>query len=223
MNHPAFDPHAATATETLRSGETGTAALVLLHGRGASARDILEFGRALGVEGLDLVAPSAAGGTWNPRSFLAPVEENQPALDSALRRVEATVVELLARGLPAERIALLGFSQGACLALEFVPRHPRRYGAVLGLTGGLISPSGTPRDDDSGRLDGVPIFLGSGDPDPHVPFERVAATRAILERMGADVELRRYPGRPHTISPDEVAACRDRLSAMTRSPLVSAR
>lgn len=220
MTHPAADPHAAT--ETLALGGGGTAALVLLHGRGASARDILEFGRSLGVEGLDLVAPAAAGGTWYPRSFLAPIAENQPDLDSALKRVEATVAGLLARGLPAGRIALLGFSQGACLAVESVARHPRRYGAVMGLTGGLVGPPGTPREY-PGRLDGSPVFLGSGDPDPHVPFERVQETRSVLRRMGADVELRRYPGRPHSVGGDEVAACRTLLEAMIRPPAAASR
>ena len=212
---PAADPHAAT--ETLAAGGAGTAALVLLHGRGGSARDILALGRALGVDGLDLVAPAAAGGSWYPQSFLAPLDANQPHLDSALRRVDATVAGLLARGVPAERVALLGFSQGACLALEYVARYPRRFGAVMGLTGGLVGPPGMPRSD-PGRLDGTPVFLGANDPDPHVPFARVLETRSALERMGADVELRRYPGLPHAVNEDEVEACRALLRALVRPP-----
>jgi predicted esterase len=102
---------------------------------------------------------------------------------------------------------LLGFSQGACLTMEYVARHPRRYGAVMGLTGGLIGPPGTPREY-PGSLAGTPVFLGTSDPDPHVPFERVKETQAVLSRMGAQVELRRYPGMPHTINEDELDACR---------------
>jgi predicted esterase len=153
------------------------------------------------------LAPQAAGSTWYPHSFLAPLEANQPFLDSALRRLESMVAGLLARGIPSNRVALLGFSQGACLTLEFTARHPRRYGAVMGLTGGLIGPPGTPHDY-PGQLGGTPVFLGSGDPDPHVPFERVRETAAVLTRMGAVVELRRYPGMPHTINEDELDACR---------------
>ena len=180
---------------------------MLVHGRGASAESILTLAEELQVEGLAALAPQAAGQSWYPYSFLAPLAANQPYLDSALRRLESIVAELLARDVPGERIALLGFSQGACLTLEFTARHPRRYGAVMGLTGGLIGPPGTPRDY-VGSLDGTPVFLGTSDPDPHVPFERVRETGTVLARMGAGVELRRYPGMPHTINEDELDACR---------------
>ncbi|HEY2589717.1 MAG TPA: dienelactone hydrolase family protein, partial [Tepidisphaeraceae bacterium] len=140
-------------------------------------------------------------------SFLAPIESNQPYLDSALRRIESIVADLLARGVGSERIFLLGFSQGACLTSEFVARHPRRYGGAIAFTGGLIGPPGTPRDY-AGSLAGTPVFLGTSDPDPHVPFARVEETRDVLERMGATVELRRYPGMPHTINEDEIEAAR---------------
>jgi predicted esterase len=192
-------------------GAVGT--LVLVHGRGASAEDILALTEELRVEGLAALAPQAAGRSWYPYSFLAPLEANQPYLDSALGRIESIVAGLLARGVPGERIALLGFSQGACLTLEFAARHPRRYGALMGLTGGLIGPPGTPRDY-PGSLDGTPVFLGANDPDPHVPFERVRETAAVLARMGAEVELRRYPGMPHTISEDELDACRALLNRL---------
>ncbi|MDB5173417.1 MAG: hypothetical protein JWN51_2190, partial [Phycisphaerales bacterium] len=142
--------------------------------------------------------------------FLAPLAANQPYLDSALRKVESIVTDLLSRGVASERIALLGFSQGACLTTEYVARHPRRYGAVMGLTGGLIGPPGTARGY-PGELAGTPVFLGTGDPDPHVPFERVLETDAVLTRMGAVVDLRRYPGMPHTINADELDACRKLL------------
>jgi predicted esterase len=187
--------------------ESAARTLVLMHGRGASAESILALVKELRVEGLAALAPQAAGQSWYPYSFLAPLGANQPYLDSALRRLESIVAKLLARGVPGERIALLGFSQGACLTLEFTARHPRRYGAVMGLTGGLIGPPGTPRDY-PGSLDGTPVFLGTSDPDPHVPFERVRETGTVLARMGAGVELRRYPGMPHTINEDELDACR---------------
>jgi predicted esterase len=169
----------------------------------------------LDIEGLAAVAPQAAGGTWYPQSFLAPIAANQPNLDSALRKIDTVMADLLARGVASERLALLGFSQGACLTSEFVARHPRRYGAVMALTGGLIGPPGTPRDY-AGSLAGTPVFLGTSDPDPHVPFARVAETEVVLKRMGAHVELRRYPGMPNTINQDELDACRAMLTAMTQ-------
>src|SRR3954466_1179135 len=143
-------------------------------------------------------------------SFLAPLEANQPYLDSALRRIESLRAHLPGRRAPRARVAILGFSQGACLALEYAARHPRRYGAVIGLTGGLVGPPGTPRDY-PGSLDGTPVFLGTSDPDPHVPFARVRETEAVLARMGAAVELRRYPGMPHTVNQDELDATRSLL------------
>jgi predicted esterase len=194
--------------------ESAACTLVLVHGRGASAESILTLAEELRVEGLAALAPQAAGQSWYPHPFLAPLAANQPYLDSALRRLESIVAELLARDVPGERIALLGFSQGACLTLEFTARHPRRYGAVMGLTGGLIGPPGTPRDY-AGSLDGTPVFLGTSDPDPHVPFERVRETGTVLARMGAGVELRRYPGMPHTINEDELDVCRALLHRLT--------
>jgi predicted esterase len=205
------DPHAAqpvlTAGPTL---ERSAGAIVLVHGRGGTAEDILSVYPALEIENITAVAPQAAGQTWYPYPFLSPIEQNQPYLDSALARLESLVVELTTRGMAAERIALLGFSQGACLACEFVARHARRYAAVMGLSGGLIGPPGTPRAY-PGSLDGTSVFLGCSDPDPHIPFERVRETEAVFTRMGASVETRRYPGLPHAINPDELDACRSLL------------
>ena len=210
----AQDPHANQPI--LRAGpppEQAPATLIMIHGRGAGAESILALYQPLGISDLAALAPEAAGATWYPCSFLAPMESNQPYLDSALRRIETLVIDLLSRSVPSEHIALLGFSQGACLTSEFVARHPRRYGAVMALTGGLIGPPGTPRDY-PGSLGGTPIFLGSGDPDPHVPFERVRETEATFTRMGAAVDMRRYPGMPHTINDDELLACRALLDRM---------
>jgi predicted esterase len=141
------------------------------------------------------------------------MESNQPYLDSALRRIDSIVGDLLNRNIPSERIALLGFSQGACLTSEYVARHPRRYGAIMVLTGGLIGPPGTPRNYE-GSLDGTPVFLASGDPDPHVPYERVLETEVVFKRMGATVDLRQYPGMPHTITQEETDACRELLESV---------
>src|SRR3954471_15750506 len=211
------DPHAGqTALAAGPTPEAAAATLVLIHGRGGSAEDILSLYTELRLPDLAVLAPQAAGNTWYPNSFLAPLEANQPYLDSALRRIESIVADLLARGVPGDRIAILGFSQGACLTLEFAARHPRRFGAVIGLTGGLIGPPGTPRKY-PGSLDGTPVFLGTSDPDPHVPFERVQETESVLSGMGANVELRRYPGMPHTINEDELGACHDLLRQIASS------
>lgn len=205
------DPHGNQPVQTAGPApEQAAATLLLLHGRGGSAQDMLALYDELHVPGLAALAPQAAGHTWYPHSFLAPLDSNQPYLDSALHRIESLVSDLLARGIPAQRIALLGFSQGACLAAEFIARHPRPYGAVMALTGGLIGPPGTPRQY-AGSLAGVPVLLGTSDPDPHVPFQRVQETQDVLTRMGAQVELRRYPGMPHTINEDELTACRTLL------------
>jgi len=218
MAETAPDPHANQPL--LHAGpppEQAGAVLLLVHGRGADAQGMLALYGELALPSIAALAPQAAGHTWYPQSFLAPLEANQPFLASALRRLETVVADLLAHGLPSERLALLGFSQGACLTSEFVARHPRRYGAAMLLTGGLIGPPGTPRDY-PGSLGGTPVFLGTSDPDPHVPFERVRETADVLTRMGAVVELRRYPGLPHTVHEDELEVCRELLRGLMEGP-----
>ena len=187
-------------------------AMVLLHGRGGSAQDILGLASEF-PESIAYLAPQAAGNTWYPYSFLAPLEQNEPWLSSALAKVESVVAGCEAAGIPRERIIILGFSQGAALATEFVARHPGRYGALIAFTGGLIGPPGMDLHH-PGSLEGTPALLSSGDPDPHVPWARVEASAHELERMGARVQLNRYPGRPHTILGEEVSAARDMLSAL---------
>jgi predicted esterase len=208
------DPHEnqpiITAGPLLKNA---TAAIVLIHGRGSSAENIISLFNELEVPQIAAIAPQAAGNTWYPHSFLVPMENNQPYLDSALHRIESLVTDLLSRGITSDRIAILGFSQGACLTSEFVARYPRKYGAAMALTGDLIGPPGTPRNY-PGSLSKTPVFLGCGDPDPHVPFERVEETETVLSRMGAQVDLRRYPGMPHTINQDELDACRKLLQPL---------
>ncbi|HXT49595.1 MAG TPA: dienelactone hydrolase family protein [Thermoanaerobaculia bacterium] len=188
-----------------------TAAVLLLHGRGADAEDILGLAEPLWQPGVAYLAPQAAGHTWYPYSFLAPLEANEPWLSSALARVEELVGDLAAEGVSAERLLLAGFSQGACLTLEYVARHARRYGGVVAFTGGLIGPPGAPRDY-PGSLAGTPVFIGAGDPDPHVPWSRVEESAAVLERMGAEVRIVRYPGLGHAIAEDELAHARKILA-----------
>jgi predicted esterase len=183
----------------------------MVHGRGGSARDILGLAGELGLDDVLYVAPQAAGNTWYPYSFLSPIAQNEPWLGSALKHLGRMVDDLGGEGLPAERVALLGFSQGACLSLEFAARHPRRYRAIVGFSGGLIGPPGSPRDYQGG-FEGTPVFLGCSDVDPHIPVERVHETADVLGRMRAAVDERIYPGLPHTINEDEIAAARALLA-----------
>ncbi len=156
--------------------------------------------------GVAYLAPQAAGSAWYPYPFTAPLEANEPYLSSALQ-VLSSMVAKVETTVPASRLVLLGFSQGACLTLEFAARHARGYGAVVGLSGGLIGPDGTPRDY-PGDFQRTPVFLGCSDVDPHIPKERVIEAGQVFERMGADVTVRLYPGMAHTVSPDEIEAAR---------------
>lgn len=187
--------------------------MVLVHGRGASAESILQLAGGLDNPDFAYLAPQAAGHTWYPYSFLAPLERNEPWLSSALRLLDASVEQAAGAGVPLERIMLLGFSQGACLTLEFLARQPRRYGGVVALTGGLIGPDDTPRDY-QGSLDDTPVFLGTSDPDPHVPRSRVEQSAAVLERMGARVTTRVYPGMGHTVNQDELDSTREMMDRL---------
>jgi predicted esterase len=186
--------------------------MILLHGRGATAANILGLAKQFGRPEIAYLAPQAAGNTWYPRTFLAPLEENEPGLSSALRVITDLLEEIGKHELPAEKTLLAGFSQGACLALEFAARHPRRYGALIGLSGGLIGPPGTPREY-SGSLDGTPVFLGCGDQDSHIPLERVEETSQVLHGLHALVTGRIYPGMGHAINEDELAFVQQLLEA----------
>jgi predicted esterase len=179
------------------------AAVILLHGRGASAHDILSLADELPQQGVGFLAPQAAGNTWYPNRFIAPVSTNEPHLSSALATIDALVQRINNSGVPTERIALLGFSQGACLALEYAARHPKRYGGVAGLSGALIENGDQPRTY-AGSLDGTPIFLGCSDVDFHIPAERVLRSEDVLRSLGATVTAKLYPGLGHTINEDEL-------------------
>ena len=207
------DPHAGQPV--LRSGprpEDARLVAILLHGRGASAEDILGLANQFSARDIAYVAPQAAGSTWYPNSFLAPIAQNEPWLGSALRIVAGLVEDFTARGIPADRLAVMGFSQGACLTLEFAARHARRYAAIVAFTGGLIGPPGTTRNY-TGDFSGTPVFIGSSDIDPHVPLERVQESTTIFRRMNAIVDERIYPGMGHTINADELQAAEALLAA----------
>ena len=187
--------------------------VILLHGRGSSAEDILGLADAFYDERISFLAPQAANNTWYPNSFLAPVEQNEPWLSSAIAKVGSLIQRCVTAGIMRNRIVLCGFSQGACLATESVVRHPTHYRALIAFTGGLIGPSDLGIHHE-GSLAGTAALLSSGDPDPHVPWSRVEASAIELERMGAHVELMRHPGRPHTILGQELEAARSLIQSL---------
>jgi len=189
------------------------AAMVMVHGRGATAKDILTVAGELAQPGFAYLAPQAAGNTWYPNSFLAPISSNEPGLSSGHAVIAEVLAQVSQAGIPSERTMLLGFSQGACLALEYAARHVRRYGGVAGLSGGLIGPDGTPRDY-AGSLAGTPIFLGCSDADPHIPKERVQHTAEVLRRLGGDVTARLYPNMGHEINQDEIDFIRSMMGGL---------
>ncbi|MEL7059620.1 MAG: dienelactone hydrolase family protein [Acidobacteriota bacterium] len=205
MNQLHGDAPTATAGSAPEVADVG---IVAVHGRGATARGILDLATALDLPSASWRAPQATAGTWYPQSFLAPLEANEPWLSAALDRLDAEVEALLAAGLDRSRIALLGFSQGACLALEFAVRRARPWHAVVALTGGLLGPS-IERHAAAGNLAETPVFLASGDPDPHVPASRVLDTAAMLRQLGARVEVRLDPGRPHVVTAREIGRARE--------------
>ncbi|MDZ7849749.1 MAG: dienelactone hydrolase family protein [Halodesulfurarchaeum sp.] len=178
------------------------AALVLVHGRGASARSITQFGRQVHTEGVALLAPQAAESEWYPNSFLAPVESNEPGRSSGLQAVKDAIERATEAGIPLDRIMLAGFSQGACLASEYLARNPRRYGGLAALSGGLLGETVDPADYE-GDLARTPVFIGCSDVDPHIPAERVRETAAVFEALSADVEMRLYEGMAHTVNREE--------------------
>jgi phospholipase/carboxylesterase len=190
----------------LRAGlplEQAKAAMILVHGRGSSAENILSLTVELNRDSFAYLAPQAAGNSWYPYPFMTPIAQSEPYLSSALRTLEGLLAMVEQAGIPPERTMLLGFSQGACLSLEFTARHAHRYGGVAGLSGGLIGPDGTPRDY-PGSLDGTPIFLGCSDVDFHIPKERVQFSAEVLRKLGGNVTMRLYPNMDHIVNQDEL-------------------
>ena len=185
------------------------AALLLIHGRGASAEDIYQLGEevASGAPAVALLAPQAAGNEWYPQRFLAPLSQNEPYLTSALGIVAGLLAELGKAGIGPERVVVAGFSQGACLALEFAARNPRRYGGVAALSGALIGPPGEARDR-KGDLAGTPAYLGCSDRDFHIPLASVEESASVLQKLGASVTKSIFPGMGHTVNHEELEAVR---------------
>ena len=186
------------------------AAMLMVHGRGARAEDILSLAAEFDQPDFVYLAPQAAGNTWYPNRFLVPMEENEPWLSSALEFLKDTLEQITAAGIPSERTILLGFSQGACLTLEFAARNARRFGGVAGLSGALIGPDGTPRNY-PGSLAGTPVFLGCSDVDFHVPKERVDETAEVMRKLGGEVTERLYPNMDHAVNQDEIDFVREMM------------
>jgi predicted esterase len=216
------DPHAGqpirTAGAPLAEAEV---AMIMVHGRGASAESILTLAPALAAPGVAFLAPQAGGSQgnqWYPYGFMAPIERNEPGISSGMRAIERVLAQIVAAGIPPARTHFLGFSQGACLASEFVARHARRYGGLAVLSGALIGPDGTPRDY-AGSLEGTPVFLGCSDVDSHIPAERVRESADVLRRLGGEVTLRIYPGMGHMVNDDEIDAVRAILAHSDRDPV----
>ncbi len=213
-------PHAGQPVLTRGAPLPGAAAvMIMLHGRNAGAENILELAEPLAHPDFCFLAPAAAGRTWYPLSFLAPRDQNEPWLSSALTVTSALLRAVLALGVPPSRILLLGFSQGACLALETVYRlsPPLRLGGVIGLSGGLIGPSATVWDS-AARLEGMPVILGCSDIDGHIPAGRVEETARVFESLGAQVTLRLYPGMGHLVNGEEIELTREVMRAAVSAP-----
>lgn len=210
----AIAPHAGQPVVTMGAPlGAGRVVVIALHGRGATPTNILDLAPAIGNEHVTFLAPAAYGGTWYPKGFMAPIEENEPGITSAISVVHALIDEAVAHGVPAKRIVLMGFSQGACLVSTAAQQRPARYGGVLVYSGGLIGPPGTVWSAE-GDFAGTPGFLGCSDVDGHIPADRVRESAAHLGQMGAAVTLRLYPGMGHTINDEEVAFGRELLAKL---------
>jgi len=202
------DPHAGQPIRSIGPPVSPAAVVaILLHGRHAGPENILELAETFARPGVTYLAPSAAGHTWYPLSFLAPRGQNEPFLSSALTAIGRLVDEVLAEGVPSRRIAIAGFSQGACLASEFVYRRTDRLGALLAFSGGLIGPPGTAWER-TASFDGMPAFFGCSDVDAHVPRVRVEESAGVFTTLGARVTSRLYPGMGHLVNDDEIAHAR---------------
>jgi predicted esterase len=216
------DPHGGQPVRTAGAPlDQATLAMIMVHGRGASAESILTLAPALAAPGVAFLAPQAGGSEgnqWYPYPFMAPIERNEPGISSGMRAIERVVARIGEAGIPPARTLFLGFSQGACLAAEFVARHARRYGGLAVLSGALIGPDDTPRDY-PGSLEGTPVFFGCSDVDSHIPATRVQESAEVLRRLGGDVTLRLYPGMGHLVNDDEIEAVRAMIALSGRHRL----
>lgn len=193
--------------------EGARAAVIMVHGRGAAPQNILDLVPAIDQPGIAYLAPAAAGGTWYPQSFMAPIAQNEPGITSGIAVIHDLIDQVARAGIPAERLVLLGFSQGACLAATAAQRRPMRYGGIVIFSGGLIGPPGTAWDE-AGDFAGTPVFLGCSDRDSHVPESRVRESAAVFERMRAGVTLRIYPGMGHMVNQEEVDTAKQLLDGL---------
>jgi predicted esterase len=215
MNASDDDPHRDQPVLTAGAEPAkAKAAVIMIHGRGAGAADIIGLAEIIDRPALAYLAPEAMRRVWYPNPFMMPVADNQPWLTSAIGVIDRLIAEVGAAGVPPERVALLGFSQGACLSLEYAARNPRRYGAVLALSGGLIGER-IVAGDYAGSLAGTPVLFGCSDVDPFIPLDRVVESAAVMKALGGAVTERIYPGAPHTIVPDEIDNVRRILDGIT--------
>jgi len=190
--------------------------VILTNRRNAAPENILVLAPRLDRADVAYLAPAAPGRTWYPQSFMAPTAANEPYLSNSLRVLPELLQQVVAGGVPTERIVLMGFSQGACLTAESTVRHPARYGGIVLFTGGLIGPPGTTWNSE-GSFAGTPVFMGCGDADPHVPASRVDESEQVFSRMGAQVTKRIYPGMPHIVNDDEIAFAQQILDGVRRT------
>lgn len=213
-DNPVHGPHQGKpVAKTGASPEKANAAMILVHGRGASADSMLLFADEFERNDIHYRAIQADRHTWYPQSFLAPREQNQPGIFSGLQAIYDQITDLNKAGIPTDRIVLLGFSQGACLASEFAARHPQRFGGVVALSGGLIGPE-INSDNYSGSFEKTSVFMGCSDHDPHIPQERVYQTAEILGSLNANVIKKIYPNMGHTVNEDEIEHIKQMLDKL---------
>lgn len=214
MGTPNADPH--DQAQLYAAGaplDEASSAIIAIHGRGADAADIINLAGEVAPAGVVILAPNAVGQTWYPYRFIEPLERNEPFLTSALNLIGRLFTRLAEADISPDRVALLGFSQGACLALEYAARHAQKFGAVVGFSGGLIGPPGSTFEY-PGSMAGTPVFIGCSDVDAHIPVGRVEETAEVMTRLDAAVDLRIYPGMGHTVNHDEIQAVRAILAPL---------
>ena len=214
--NPFQGPHQKTAvTRDGEAPENAMGAIIMIHGRGASAPSILTLKHEFDTQDLHLAAPQASGNTWYPNSFMAPSERNEPGISSGLQTIFDMVSDLEGKGIPKEKIIILGFSQGACLATEFVARHPAKYGGLIAFSGGMIGNGDSVNPDNyTGSLEGTPYFVGCSDNDAHIPVERVEESVEVMSKLGADITKKIYPAMGHTIIRDEIEEAQKIINAI---------